>query len=241
MDCKHLDIISESDMLICSECGEEVKKTISFGKDFKTSSPGKNNSRCIQRKNEEKSIFADLSQYQLPQNIIDTANQIFKRVTKGGTYRGHHRLSLIFACVFNSYKQHKMAISIDALKEKFNNSINNKCISKGLKIVGIGLKDSGNLPAFHITPYNLVEEILLQFDANDQQIKHVKGLYKSIENKSSLLNRSRPQSVAAGIVYWYMWKNNKNISIDDFSKRVKLSTLTIMKLYNEISKLLISL
>lgn len=238
MDCQHEDVIYENNMLICSECGQEVKKTISFGKDFKSSSPGKNNTRCIQRKFEQRSIFNDLHQYQFPQNIIDTANQIFISVTKGGTFRGQYRLSLIFACIYNSYKQHRMTISIDKLKEKFNNIITNKSISRGLRDVGIRLKDNGKLSTFHITPCDLVEEILMQFEANSNQISDVKQIYKKIENKSSILNRSRPQSVAAGIVYWYMCKNSKNITIEDFSKRVKLSTLTIMKLYTEISKLL---
>ena len=59
-----------------------------------------------------------------------------------------------------------------------------------------------------------------------------------IKNKSSILNRSRPQSVASGLVRYYILKNNKNISLSEFKSKVNLSELTINRICKEITKIL---
>ena len=85
---------------------------------------------------------------------------------------------------------------------------------------------------------NLVEEIMDQFDATNEQKQEVKGLYEEIHNKSSKLNRSRPKSVASSLVYYWICKKNINITLKDFTKKVGLSELTITKIAKEISDIL---
>ena len=59
-----------------------------------------------------------------------------------------------------------------------------------------------------------------------------------IQNRSSCLNRARPQSIAAGVVFFWMKNNNKNITIKEYSKKVKLSELTINKIIKEIESII---
>ena len=235
--CPHLDVSQENDVRVCFDCGEQLpiteKEPVGWSYNHST--------LCVLRKIPMKSIFPDVEQYRFPQNILDTANEIYTKVTKGSTYRGRYRLAIIFACIFNAFKLHQTPKSLDSLKAVFNNpnvkNLKNKSISKGLKFVNIGLKNIGFKTVVHITPFNLVEEILLRFNANPNQIQTVQKIYLEIENKSALLNRSRPQSVAASLVYWYMCHWKKGVVIQDFSSKVGLSELTISKLSKEIDKL----
>ena len=80
-----------------------------------------------------------------------------------------------------------------------------------------------------------------KFSATDDQKKEVIDLYHQIENKSSRLNRSRPQSVASGLVYFWICSKQKDISIKQFTKKVSLSELTINKISKEISDVIGSL
>ena len=90
----------------------------------------------------------------------------------------------------------------------------------------------------YITPQNLIREIMKKFDATPEQIDEVNQLYLQIHNKSSILNRSRPQSVASGLVRYYILLKGKDITIKEFRQKVKLSELTIEKMAKEISRVL---
>ena len=90
----------------------------------------------------------------------------------------------------------------------------------------------------HITPVNLIEDIMNKFSATPEQKLEVINLYSQIHNKSSKINRSRPRSVAAGLIYYWMELNNKNILLKDFIQFVKLSELTVDRLAKEIKDIL---
>ncbi len=65
-----------------------------------------------------------------------------------------------------------------------------------------------------------------------------KETYVKIKNRSSILNCSRPQSVASGIVRYYILLHGKEISMAEFRAKVKLSELTINRIVKEISDVL---
>ena len=100
------------------------------------------------------------------------------------------------------------------------------------------LQSIQNCVKTRITPKDLVKEAMKKFNASDSQIKDVINLYGKIENRSSMLNRSRPQSVAAGLTYYYILMKHKDITLKDFTKEVNLSELTVTKITKEISKVL---
>ena len=77
-----------------------------------------------------------------------------------------------------------------------------------------------------------------EFSASSDQKKEVVELYNLVKGKSAKINRSRPQSVAAGLAFFWICKNSKNITIKEFSKTVKLSELTVSKVTKEISAIL---
>jgi len=74
-----------------------------------------------------------------------------------------------------------------------------------------------------------------KFSATPEQKQEVIELYEKIKNKSSRLNRSRPQSVASGLVFYWIGKRGKEISLKDFSQKVVLSELTVNKISKEIA------
>ena len=76
-----------------------------------------------------------------------------------------------------------------------------------------------------------------ELKANETDIISLKKLYNDIDMNNSKLNRSRPQSVAAGLVYYWLLENNKKITLKTFSKITELSELTITKLEKDIRHL----
>lgn len=235
--CSHVNIISEKGIGVCIDCGEEIQQKIDHDKEWRyygqsdnkhTSNPN----RVQMRKIEERSIYKDVESLGFSENIISKANKLYAQVTQGKIFRGNSRKAIVFACVFHAYKISDKPQSHDKLIKIFN--LNRKTGLKGLKYVNLCAPKNSKIRTTYITPINLVEEIMDQFSATFEQKQEVCDIYEQIKNRSSRLNRSRPQSVASGIVFYWICLKEKDISLKDFAKKVTLSELTINKMTKEI-------
>lgn len=237
-ECTHIDSIIEKNKKVCLECGMEIKTTIDI-KQYKYSqnSKGSNPCRLQIRPSDEKSIYKDVLNMGFSCNIISDADKIYYEVTKGKIYRGNSRKSIIFACIFYAFKNNGDPQSHEKLIQMFK--LNKKSGLKGLKHINLNLPKNSDIltRSTYITPRHIIIDILNIFSASDSHRKEVLGIYKSIQNRSSRLNRARPQSIAAGVVFFWMKNSNKNITIKEFSKKVKLSELTINKIMKEIDSI----
>lgn len=155
------------------------------------------------------------------------------------TYQGNSRKSIIFACVFHAFKILGQPRCCDYLINLFQ--ISTRSALKGLKHVNKYAPKSSPLRTSYITPENLVEDIMDKIKATSEQKKEVVDLYNRISNRSSKLNRSRPKSVASGLTYYWIMKKQKNITLKEFTKKVKLSDLTVSKIASEISSIVATL
>lgn len=237
--CHHKNVTLEKGIDICTDCGEEINKKMQHTKEWRYY--GQVDSRHISdpnrvqiRKSEERNIFRDVENMGFSDKIISEANKIYFQVTKGKIFRGNSRKAIVFACIFHSYKLSGKPQSHEKLIGIFN--LDRKTGLKGLKHVNLHAPKKSHIRTTYITPINLVEEIMEKFSATPEQKTEVIKLYHSIRNRSSRLNRSRPQSVASGLVYFWICNNNKDISLKQFTQKVSLSELTINKIAKEISE-----
>ena len=237
-ECIHIDSIIEKNKKVCLECGMEIKTTMDIKQPrYNQNSKGSNPCRLQIRTSDEKSIYKDVLNMGFSHNIISDANKIYHEVTKGKIYRGNSRKSIIFACIFYSFKNSGDPQSHERLIQMFK--LNKKSGLKGLKHINLNLPKNSKIliRSTYITPKHIIIDILNIFSANESHINEVLDIYKSIQNRSSRLNRARPQSIAAGVVFFWMKKNNKDITIKQYSKKVKLSELTINKIIKEINSI----
>lgn len=239
--CCHENVVTEKGVSVCVDCGEEIQRKISHDKEWRyygnhdtkhVSDPN----RVQMRKTEERSIFKDVENLGFSENVIAKADKIYAQVTKGKIFRGNSRKSIVFACIFHAYKMcgkpqpHEKLIRIFGIERKTG--------LRGLKHVNIYAPRNSKIRTTYITPINLVDEIMERFSASKEQKQEVIDLYNKIKNKSSRLNRSRPQSVASGIVYYWIRLKGKDITLQNFCKRVPLSDLTVSKVAKEIAEVL---
>ena len=172
----------------------------------------------------------------LSDRIVDKANELYLQVTKGQIYRGESRKAVIFACVYHAYKLSGKCQTPNTLMSIFGLSKKNSL--RGLKIVSVNLPKSSITNTYSLTPVHHIKDILSQFDASEVQQKEVQDLYTSIKNRSSKLNRARPQSVAAALIYYWIIINEIDISLRQFAKQTDLSELTINKNVREIQSII---
>ena len=239
--CKHLNMSVDKGVNICTTCGEEIIKELDNMKEWKyygqtDNKPTFDPNRLQIRKVEERSIYKDVENMGFSDKIINVANKIYYQVTHGQIFRGNSRKAIVFACIFHAYKQSDKPQSHEKLIDIFN--LNKKVGLKGLKHVNLYTPKTPFIQMKYITPINIIEEIMEKFDGTKEQISEVCELYNNVKNKSSKLNRCRPQSIASGLIYHWICKKKKNITLTQFAVIVNLSELTISKIETEIEKIL---
>jgi len=241
--CDHGNIINEAGTYLCSDCGLELSKVLSYEKDWRYygSDDTRKNSdpnRCHIRKLEDKSIFKDVENLGFSEKIVNIANDIYSQVTKGKIYRGNSRKAIIFGCIFHSIKINGKSYTCDSLREIFQ--LDRKIILKGLKHVNLNAPKTSEIRSKTSNHSELISEYMSKFDIPESEKDDIISLYERIKNKNSMINRSRPQSVTSSLIYYYICKKlgANNVNIKDFVKKVNLSELTINKISKEIQKIL---
>lgn len=238
--CSHINTVNESGTYLCRDCGVELSKVMSYEKDWRYygSDDTRKNSdpnRCHIRKVEDKSIFKDVESFGFSEKIVNTANDIYAQVTKGKIYRGNSRKAIIFGCVFHSIKINGKSYTCESLGEIFQ--LDRKIILRGLKHVSLNAPKSSQIKNKNGTS-ELLDEYIVKFDIKDKDREEIIDIYNKIRNKSTIINRSRPQSVISSLIYYFLCMKNgsNNVNIKDFIKKVKLSELTILKISKEIGE-----
>ena len=119
-------------------------------------------------------------------------------------------------------------------------NLDKKIILKGLKHVNLNSPKNSNIVNRYITPIELVNEYITKFNHIEEDKQVITDIYEKIKSKSSIINRSRPQSVASSLIYYHFSKKfgSNNFSIKDFIKKIKLSELTVNKISKEIARIL---
>lgn len=240
-ECKHNDVVSENGIVLCTDCGEEIDRPILHDKEwrFYGSTDSKRSSdptRVHVRKNEEKNIDKDVETMGFSQSIVTKANELYMECTKGQIYRGGSRKAIIFACVFHAYKLNGNHQTPDNLIQIFR--MTRKEGLKGLKIINVNISKSSDIHNTFITSRHIINDIMNKFTTNDAQKEEVYVLYEKIKNRSSTLNRARPQSVAAAVIYYWISLNKIDIPLSEFANTTHLSELTINKNMKEVERVI---
>ena len=185
--CSHDNVINEKGVSVCIDCGQEMQVELTYNKEWRHQHAQNENkyasstpSRIQSRKPEERNIYKDVENFGFSESIIFDANKIYIEVTHGKILRGESRRSVIFACIFYAYKLCGKPQSYERLMLTFN--LDRKNALGGLKFVNLHAPKNFKIRTTYITPVNLIDEIMEQFRATEEQKKEVIDIYTRIKN-----------------------------------------------------------
>ena len=227
--CKHEEIVDEGGLNICIDCGEEIGTITKKEWFFEQHQIRSVHVVTIQK---------DVAQMNIIGSIIDVADVYFRALSKArGPFKNVSRKGIIFACVYFAGMKLGKPFNAKQLRNTFG--LTKKRALRGLKSVQMNIPKNIKLEKTVITPEDIVEQVMKEFDASSDQIEHVKRLAsKLISMKSDILNKARTHSVIKSLVYYYITDNGIDISLRKFSKKVRLTEKTILDNTKEIVKVL---
>jgi len=245
LKCVHASTCVDGNVKICTDCGAEIEKLQTYEREWRyyDTDAKSNPTRCVARKGETMVILKDLENMGIGENVISLANSIYVQVTKGHIKRGRSsRKAIIAACLFHAYKQLGAPKSCDMLREIMKDAnLNKSDFLHGIKQVALNTPkntDSKNATVTYITPRDIICEIMVILNSTESQKAAVLHMYDTVKDRSPMFQESRPQSVAAGIVYHYICEHGHTLSIKEFSAKVKISQLTVTKIRNEVCRVM---
>jgi transcription initiation factor TFIIIB Brf1 subunit/transcription initiation factor TFIIB len=228
IECLHTESIQDKNIIVCIQCGKCIQKLFNQHREWK--------SQQTRVTTDDKNIFKDVENIQFSEHIVQIANSLYTQVTKEKIYRGNARKGIISACIFHAFKVIGKPQIYKKIIKLFN--INKKIGLKGLKFVSINAPKNSIIFKTQITPLTYIEYYMEELQASENDINYVKNLYEKIEKyQNHKLNRSRPQSVASGVVYYWLLEDNRKITLKTFAKIAELSELTIVKIQKDIKEI----
>ncbi len=241
-ECPHDQTSNIDGSTVCMTCGLKVDEALL---DNETRYYGaadtryaKDPSRHNQRKNEERSLYSDLEPLGFPQEIIERANIYYRGIIKDKIYRAKNRMSIVFACTYHAYSDMEEPRVPNELAKEFN--LDKKGVSTGLKTFSKLYRNRPNkkyIDAMDLVP-KLLSELNIDEKMHNSCLSDIQIIYDFVQSKSKTFNSSNPQSIAAGLVYYYLKLTNVPITRSEFSKIVKLTDITFTKIATDTHKVL---
>jgi transcription initiation factor TFIIIB Brf1 subunit/transcription initiation factor TFIIB len=187
-----------------------------------------------------KSIRKELDLLVLSEAVKDLADRIYAEKVGTNTYRSNVRQEVKFNCLFEAFKQ--LGIYKDPCEIAKMLKIKRKGMSRGILRCSFLCTGKETTQTMAITAVHLVPEMLtrngVEFDSS--HIEDIARIHDYAKERSELLNRSKPQSIASSLVYFYLRKKDKDRKINkaDLAKNCGVSAMTISKLDAELEEIL---
>jgi len=236
--CEHIHVSCMDGSSVCNDCGMKLNETLMDNEsrfygacDTKFA---KNPTRHHQRKEEERSLYNDLVPLGFPHNIIYIANEYYKQIIKNSIYRAKNRMSIVFACTYKAYIDINEPKPPEELAKIFG--LTKKSESRGIITFS---KVFRNQKKKQIYAIDLVPKILSDLDLNNRIdiYEDIKTIYNYLHNHRSFKS-ANPQSVAAGIIFYYLDLINYPITRSEFSKIVNLTDITFNSIAEEAQRII---
>lgn len=239
--CEHSHPCVIAGIATCPDCGEEL--TIEECERIKVSPTVMSKIQEFTavpdtgKKLEETGIYKEVEKYGFDKRVVEVANDIFLKVTRDKqTVRSRHRQGLIVACIFNAFQEIgeprdcETITSVMGIKQ-------NSIVLNGLKQVMISGRFKRSPGYKPITVETFIERILTELKATKEDKEYVKTFYTTkIKGNSTIMDRAKPQSVAAAVVYYWLTKEcNHSMTPQEYVKVAKISPLTVSRIMTEIN------
>jgi transcription initiation factor TFIIIB Brf1 subunit/transcription initiation factor TFIIB len=174
----------------------------------------------------------EIQRLNLPPEIKFRSEEIYKQYFNKKVHRKSCRTAILFACLYQSYKEMKEVKEPQYIGEIIG--ANQKEMRKGMKFYYMNRPELD----YVINAIDLIPHVLEKSKTFISDTSEIENLFHYIKERSEMISRSNPYSVACSLVYYVLVKNNKITNKESFCEQVGRCPMTIMKIFKEIEILI---
>jgi len=180
----------------------------------------------------ELQILPELEGFKYTEEVKAEITMMFQEVTQGLTKRNKPRRAIIFCCIVNVCKKHGVVFDQNALKAKLE--ITDRNINTAMKDVTLLIGKASSA----ITIEDVIKTIMKAFDLRRELFDAIMAIYHNCKRISVLFNSAKPETVAAGLVYYYLMRHLEDFDQEGYFEKSNVSKDTIIAVYEEIKTVL---
>jgi transcription initiation factor TFIIIB Brf1 subunit/transcription initiation factor TFIIB len=233
-ECAHPYTTRSNGQTHCRDCGEAI---LSFCKED-TSYFDDASVVLITDRKAPKSIRKELDLLALPDEIKDRADRIYAYKVGDNTYRANVRQEVKFCCIFEAYKEAGIIRDPNEIAQMLG--IKRKGMSRGImRCSSLFTGKANTSEQVPLTALDLVPEMLNRcgVQADESHLDDMARIYTYAKDRSELLNRSKPQSIAAALIFYYLSNMvlDRKIPKNEIAKNCGISVMTLNKLSSDFT------
>lgn len=176
----------------------------------------------------ELQLLPELEDFKYSEEVKAEITMLFQEATRGSTKRNKPRRAIIFCCIVTVCKKHGVVFDQNSLKSKLE--VSDRNINTAMKEVGnlIGKASSA------ITIEDVVRTIIRTFDLRIDLFDSIMAVYHNCKRVSVLFNSAKPETVATGLVYYYLMRHLQDFDQENYFNKSNVSKDTIILVYEDI-------
>ena len=166
--------------------------------------------------------------------IVGEAKSLYNSISEIKISRGSNRDGIIAACVYFACKECNVPRASKEIAEIFDIDIT--IMTKGCKsfqeIMNLNKKNKKRIANKSINPKDFIDRFCDKLNIDVKKIEEICDLCL----KNNIISQNTPQSIAAGCIYFYIKKNDLDITKKSLSDVCKISEVTINKCFKKIDE-----
>lgn len=203
-------------------------KSDSFGDIEPTTSRKSESSRF-----KDVTILPELNTFQMTNELKMEITVLYNSLTDGKTKKMGKRRGAIYCCVISACKTRGIPFDKSVIQK--NLGLTQKQVNSAVKQYD-GFFGSGKVS---VTIQELLLPLFESIGIQSSCMGEVLEIYELCMKKSPLFNSSKPESIAAGLVYFYLKTQLKDFNQDALFNLLKIGKDTILNIFHEIEKYVI--
>ena len=233
--CKHASVGRVHGQSYCKSCGQSL-----FSFSHEDTRYFEDGATVAADRKQVKSIRKELEALALPEEVRDRADRIYGYRVGFNTYRSTVRKEVMFVCINDAYKELGIFRNPQEIADLLG--LKRKGMSRGVmrcSSLYTGKPETNehrSLTAVDLVP-NMLTDCGIHVDPS--HLEDIANIYQHAKERSELLNRSKPQSIAAALIYYYLSQvsGDKRMTKSEIAKGCGVSVMTLGKNVTELQRL----
>lgn len=212
-----MNCCNESDDHICQVCGNINENNVE-------------DKRNLSVPLKEISVLSELDKIKITDEAKIAVTKLYQRATNGKIRRNAPRRATIYCCLIHVCKTNRIIFDPDEYRKLLN--IKKKDINNIAKTI------TCNLPDINISVKieDLLKCLMAEYNIKDDCFDDLMFIYDKCNKQSMIFNSSKMNTLAVGLIYYYLITYLEDFDKEEYFKESKVSKPTIIKVYDEIQK-----